>query len=279
MIHKFLQSKVGIWLRKKLEYKNEELENIHNGESCYIFGDGHSIKYYDLSNFNDKIGIACNHFPFHKDFKKTNVKYSVLIEPYYFMPFFDKVVKKRKVQTIFSFNPISFHYRKLIKTHLKIKFFVSLSNYFFLSGKNVHFLYKNILFNKTKADTILCEKFNCDAGVLKRAISLAVYMGFKEIYLVGCDYLFYPRQSGHWYEYGSPIISYKYDKEYIDTFINELKKQKIDFKLIAPYELESNIEIVKYSDLFNKQVVYKENNYLLENSTLNFFAMQKTMNL
>ena len=21
----------------------------------------------DLSNFNDKIGIACNHFPFHKD--------------------------------------------------------------------------------------------------------------------------------------------------------------------------------------------------------------------
>ena len=36
----------------------------------------------DLSNFNDKIGIACNHFPFYKDLKKTNTKYSVLIEPF-----------------------------------------------------------------------------------------------------------------------------------------------------------------------------------------------------
>ena len=70
MIHKFLQSKVGLWIRRKLEYKNNKLENIHDGESCYIFGDGHSIKYYDISNFNDKIGIACNHFPFHKDLKK-----------------------------------------------------------------------------------------------------------------------------------------------------------------------------------------------------------------
>ena len=279
MIHKFLQSKVGILLRKKLEHKNEELENIHKGESCYIFGDGHSIKYYDISNFNDKIGIACNHFPFHKDFKKTNVKYSVLIEPYYFMPFFDRLVKKRKVEANFSFNPISFEYRKLIKSQRDINFFVSLSNYFFLSGKNVHFLYRSILFNKKKAERNICEKFNCDAGVLKRAISLAVYMGFKEIYLVGCDYLFYPRQSGHWYEYGSPIVSYKYDKEYIDTFINELKKQKIIFNLITPYEIKSNINVVTYFELFGFQPKYKENKEILKKATLLTFSKQKTMNL
>ena len=115
MIHNILQSRVGYILRRIIERNNIRIENIHEGESCYIFGDGHSIKYYDLSNFNDKVGIACNHFPFHKDFNKTNTKYAILIEPYYFMPFFDKLILKRKVKSILSLNPISFYYRKMIK--------------------------------------------------------------------------------------------------------------------------------------------------------------------
>ena len=94
-----------------------------------------SIQNYDLDKFNDKIGIACNHFPFHKDFKKTNVKYAILCEPFYFMPFFDSIVKKRKVQTISSLNPISFHYRKIVKTNPGISFFINLSNYLFLEEK------------------------------------------------------------------------------------------------------------------------------------------------
>jgi len=279
MIHKFLKSKAGLWLRKRLEYKNKKLENIHNGESCYIFGDGHSIKYYDISNFNDKIGIACNHFPFHKDFKKTNVKYSVLIEPYYFMPFFDTIFKKRKVESIFSFNPISYNYRKLIKSNKSIIFFVNLSNWLCLRGKNVHFLYKNILSQKKKYDNEICKKFDCDKGVLRRAISLSVYLGFKEINLVGCDYLFYPKQIGHWYEKGQPIIDFKFDKSYIDEFISEVKKEKIIFKLISPDKVKSNIDTITYFELFKKETNYNENIELLSDEAFNFFSKQKTFNL
>ena len=36
MIHKFLKTKVGIWIRRRLEHKNNKFENIHDGESCYI---------------------------------------------------------------------------------------------------------------------------------------------------------------------------------------------------------------------------------------------------
>ena len=150
-----------------------------------------------------------------------------------------------------------------------------------MSGKNVHFLYRTILFNKTKADRTICKKFNCDAGVLKRAISLAVYMSFKEIYLEGCDYLFYPRQSGHCYEYGQPIVSYKYDKEYIDTFINELKKQKIVFNLLSPYKIKSKsyINAITYFELFGLQPKYKENKDIVEKETLLTFSKQRTMKL
>ena len=73
MIHNFLKSLIGQKIRQILESKNFKLEDKHLGEECYIFGDGVSIQHYDLENFNDKIGIACNHFPFHKDFKKTKI--------------------------------------------------------------------------------------------------------------------------------------------------------------------------------------------------------------
>ena len=278
MIHSFLKSKIGLKVRKILEFKNFKLENRHLGEQCYIFGDGHSIKYYDMSNFSDKIGIACNHFPFHKDFKKANVKYSVLIEPYYFMPFFDRIFKKRKVQSIFSFNPISFNYRKLIKSNRSIVFFVNLSNWLFLSGKNVHFLYRNILSKKKKYNNEICKKFDCDKGVLRRAISLAVHLGFKEIYLVGCDYLFSPMLYGHWYEKGGPHEDF-IDENYIQNFIDEVKKLGINFKIVAPYKTDSNIKVETYLDLFNKDVVYRENTELLTKQTIKFLDMQGTMNL
>jgi len=279
MIHSILQSKGGYILRRIIERNNLRIENIHEGESCYIFGDGHSIKYYDLSNFNDKVGIACNHFPFHKDFNKTNTKYAILIEPYYFMPFFDKIILKRKVKSILSLNPISFYYRKMIKKNPKIKFFVSLSNYFFLKSKNLHFLYRDIITKKGSKNNEICKKFNCDKGVLRRAISLAIYLGFKKIYLVGCDYLFYPRQSGHWYEAGKPIIDFKFDRHYIDDFINEATRQGIDFKLVTPFKVDSNVEIITYNELFEKNANYQENTNLLEKGTIEFFSMQNDMKL
>ena len=41
---------------------------IHKGEPGYIFGDGESVKYMDLSLFSEKISIAVSYFQFHKAF-------------------------------------------------------------------------------------------------------------------------------------------------------------------------------------------------------------------
>ena len=114
---------------------------------------------------------------------------------------------------------------------------------------------------------------------MRRAISLAIYLGFKEIYLVGCDYLFYPRQSRHWYEAGKPIIDFKYDRHYIDDFIKEAKKQGIGFKLVTPLKVDSNVETITYNDLFEKNINYQENTDLLEKGTIDFFSMQNSMKL
>ena len=39
-------------------------------------------------------------------------------------------------------------------------------------------------------------------GSLHASISLAIYMGFEEIILVGCDYTHKNSRIGHWYEKG-----------------------------------------------------------------------------
>ena len=279
MIHRFLKSRIGQIVRQMIEHKIFKLENKHFGEECYIFGDGVSIKNYDLENFNDKIGIACNHFPFHKDFKKTKVKYAVLCEPFYFTPFFDTLIKKRKVESIFSFNPISFHYRKIIKDNPEINFFINLSNFMFLTGKNVFYLYKKILSKRDRSNS-LCKEFDCDKGVLRRSISLAQFLGFKTIYLVGCDYLSTPQKYGHWYE--KEINKFNesgVEKSYIHNFIKKLEKSKIKFKLVVPEKVESDFDIITYENLFNKKPLFRENNLLLSEKNMKVFKMQKTMSL
>tara|TARA_B100000579_G_scaffold357369_1_gene313318 strand:- start:489 stop:1325 length:837 start_codon:yes stop_codon:yes gene_type:complete len=278
MIHRFLKTRVGRQIRQILEYKNFKLEDKHKGESCYIFGDGVSIQQYELDNFNDKIGIACNHFPFHKDFKKTNVKYAILSEPFYFMPFFDSLIKKRKVETKFSFNPISFNYRKIVKENPGINFFINLSNYLFFKKPNIFYLYKDILSKRNNLNS-LCKEFDCDKGVLRRAISLAVFLGFKKIYLVGCDYLMIPSRYGHWYEKVSGYRDSKVDESYIDGFIKRLKQNNINFKLVVPERVKSDIDIITYEELFKTKTNFKKNDLLLSEENFKVFKMQNTMKL
>lgn len=83
------------WVNERLipkffHWKLREIEryrNLHIGEECYIWGDGISVKYFDLGLFSDKISIPCSHLPFHKDFHKLNVPYAFYIENLWFYPF------------------------------------------------------------------------------------------------------------------------------------------------------------------------------------------------
>ena len=125
----------------------------------------------------------------------------------------------------------------------------------------------------------MCKEFNCDKGVLRRAISLAVFLGFKTIYLVGCDYLMIPSKFGHWYEKVSGYRDSKVDESYIDGFINKLKENNINFKLVVPEKVESDLEIITYEDLFSVKTNFKKNEVLLSDENMKVFKMQNTMKL
>jgi hypothetical protein len=247
----------------------ECVKNIHQGESCYLFGDGISIKYFDLNKFKDKISIPCGFLFFHNDFNVLNVPYALLIETYYFYPF-TRLNRNSNPPKKISLNKIQQLYRSYIKKRNDIEFFINLSNYPVLFNKNITYLYKDIPDNSLERDFI-SNKFNCYEGSLRAQILLAIYMGFDEVYLVGHDYTFSPAKSHHWYEKGHGVMVPIGD--YNNDFLN-YAKNFINIITVTVNNETSKLDYVRYEDLHGVKAIYKENTEILKPKYLDILATQ-----
>lgn len=191
--------------RKTLE-RNRVFEERHKGESCYLIGNGASIKYFDLERFSDKTVIGCNALFFHREFHKLNVSYYFSGHPFLYYPYWTNPYTGQRVKN--TLGPL---YRRKMQIYNNINYFVSLSNYFGLRTKNTYYLHH---FDKAFENYQACSlsgKFTAMAGALPAMLGIAIHMGFTDITLVGCDYSFYPQAIGHFFE----VDAFK------DSFSNE----------------------------------------------------------
>ncbi len=232
------------------------LKDIHLGQSCYIFGDGISIKYFDLNLFRDKISIPVSYIPYHKDFKLLNTKYCILGEPWYFYPYF----KTTTPPIHWWKNDIQKEYRKLIKNNPDIKFFLNLSNYPVIREKNIFFTFKNFNDKRLPSDFIT-TKLNAFDGSIRSSITLATYLGFKDIYLVGFDYTHNPGKALHWYEKGHGIdINFEdYNKDFFDKM-----RDYVNITTITINSKSNCCNSITYEEFTGKKPNFQENNELLK---------------
>lgn len=184
-------------LVKKVLDRNKKFDGLHKGESCYLFGNGASLKYFDLKNFDDKIVIGCGALFLHRDFKKIDVKYyyggySFFYYPYWINPYSKKINK----------NILGIFYKEKMPCYENVKYFVCLSNYLGIRGDNIYYLHHFSKAFKTYSDSRMDENFTPMASGLAGMLGLALFMGFKDITLVGCDYTFFPQGQGHFYDFG-----------------------------------------------------------------------------
>ena len=75
--------------------RNKKFYNLYKDKECYLFGNGSSIKYIDLSDFADKHSIVINWMFLHKDFKKLNIAADFTLHPYYFSPIYRSPFTKK----------------------------------------------------------------------------------------------------------------------------------------------------------------------------------------
>jgi len=260
--------KILFYTSKPITKKINSLRNTHLGESCYIFGDGISIKWININNFNNKPAFALNNFYFHKDINNLDLRYLVIPEPWFFYPY-NKMPKWSN--KLLWRNKINKMHKDIIKKN-KITTFVSLSNYpILLLNKNVFYLFKIISDNKFYfQNDCIKENINPFAGSFTTAITIAIYMGFNEVLLIGCDYTHALSRKKHWYEKGFGIIE-KNDNLYNKKFL-EIVKKHIIIKTLTIENDSKLVESTTYTQYTGAEPKFRENNELANKETLELLA-------
>ena len=244
--------------------KIHRYKNIHHGESCYLIGDGVSIKWFNLKNFSDKISISISLIPFHKEFNLLNVKYLLLIEPFWFYPsFWTKNITKSS-----SMPYIQKAYRNIIKENQEKIFFINLSNYPAIRSDNLIYLYRGIK-DERLSENFISNLTNCTQSSLTASILIAIYLGFDHCYLVGCDYTHKPSRSLHFYEKGQGVFYEQH--EYLQDFF-EIAKEFIDITTITLDGTSDFINAVTYKEHTGIDPFFKENTELIDERYLKVLA-------
>jgi len=240
--------------------KIHRLKDIHKGEECYFFGNGISLKWFDLNAFSDKISIGSSVLPFHNSINEINLKYIMLTEPFWFYPH----IYTKYFSTSVSQPHLSRAYRKIVRDNQDIDFFFNLSNFPVIRSSNINFLFREIL-DERLPDNFLSKQIDCFTGSLRMATLMAVYMGFKHLYLVGCDYTHLPSRSKHWYEKGQGVFKdhLNYEKEFF-----HIAKDSINITTITLDGESEFLDSMTYKEFTGLNPSYQENNQIIDDSYL-----------
>lgn len=243
------------YLARSTLAKIHRFKDVHRGESCYLIGDGVSVKWFDLAAFNDKLAIPCGFAPFHNEFDKLNVKYLLLAEPWWFYPTYWTTSPPKKIIR----NHVQKEYRGIIKQHSDKEFFLNLSHAPVLRQKNITYLFRDIYDGRLPEDFIT-RRIDAFHGSLRASILLAIYLGFDHCYLVGYDYTHVPSRSWHWYENGRGVFveQPEYQKEFF-----QIAKEFIDITTITLDGASDFINSVTYQAHTGREPAYRENTELV----------------
>jgi hypothetical protein len=158
---------------------NEKFKNVHTKDRCYILGSGPSIKTQDLTGLRNEIVMTQNHFHSHKDIDLLNPAYHVVVPKFHPKEYENdwiswiKGMEDKLPKTTDFF--LGLNTKPLIEQQTGLA-----DRSYYISPGNHSVVMKNAKVDLTK--TIM----NIPT-VITQCISIALYMGFKEIYLSGFD--------------------------------------------------------------------------------------------
>jgi hypothetical protein len=210
-------------LHRPVVRKNLQLKGLHKGETCLIFGNGGSLKYFDLSVLPNHPAICTANSLVDKRLTNVNVRYWVVpdsyaLYPLRFIPSFGR----------FVWNTTLTIKKKIISENKHVRLICSLTNFysFFTKGKKA--IYFHHFGDRGSSNYDLAGSFSTCAGSLDIMLGLARYMGFSKVILFGCDYLGSPKLEGHFYSDSVPHYG-KDDPQYVER----IKKAVGDLEVLV----------------------------------------------
>lgn len=265
------KNKVLYTLSKKILARNRQFKDKHKGESCYIFGNGVSLKGMDLGKFSDKISIGCNSLFLHRDFDKLDCRYYQIPPPFFFFSYWPYHSGLQK-------NYIGLLYREKVRSLTNVNFFTSLANCLNMRGSHIYYTHH---FGNKNWDLKQCEMdsvFSFMQGSTYAMIGTAIYMGFESATLVGVDYTFTPRLNAHFFEKGHGYETYVKDV-YCGSLFDACQK-RIKLTTIVPEGMKSDLlDYVTYSKYTGDLSNYRENTNIVKAEYLDRLNRQGCYNI
>jgi hypothetical protein len=195
---------------QRLLTPNRELLSRHpQPRRCFIIANGPSIKSQDLTLLRDETTLVVNSFHFHPDYARIRPTYHVVVDPLHVADRPNTLAWLRELEKM-----------ETPTTHI-----------FPVEGEALFRKYG--LFKNKDFRYVLLSDQRCGSGSVKAdlarpvsgvqcvsvaAILVACYLGFQEIYLLGCDHdwLAHPTVDTHFYDsnphYPDTMSTYTYEK-------------------------------------------------------------------
>lgn len=164
--------------------RNAEFKDKHEGERCFILGNAPSIREQDLSLLENEVVMTVNQAARMKDFGKLKTNYHFFMDANFFRldlsdsgdrEIFETMKKIRTEDNnpicFFTWGGYEFAQKNQLDGWLDMRYIVFPLEFY--DGYNFPIDF-----------TRLVPGFST---VVQMAIYMAIYMGFKEIYLLGCD--------------------------------------------------------------------------------------------
>jgi hypothetical protein len=159
--------------------KNTACRNVHQHQRCFILATGPSIKEQDLAGLKDEICIAVSNFYLHPDFETIQPAY------YCLAPWHPPHDPQNYVQLV----------DQVLARSVKANLYLGLSDFEKTQDRDQPQISRLRYLNLCQsADTMVGAPLDLTAHLMApqsvtiMALQVAVYMGFKEIYLLGVDH-------------------------------------------------------------------------------------------
>ncbi len=168
---------------KEKIYSNKKFENMHNGKRCFILGNGPSLKNVDFSLLSDEVVFSVNNFCKIENYKNAKTNYHFWMDGAFF---------ELRDDMKFDMEDVMKNYNSISKENAEC--FVPISALEFIKknkidqNTKINYLMVGEIFEKYSLSYFdLCSITPAFTTVVQYCIMTAIYMGFKEIYLLGCD--------------------------------------------------------------------------------------------
>lgn len=230
LVYKELKAKIKYRKYNKFAKRNVELIKYKTSDTVYVCGNGPSLKKIDFDELNGDTIVLNDFWRIASNYKKQPTYYMVNDEAYALPSL------KERMMGVLNCNPQ--------KPHI---FAVNLG---FAMDRNYKDCNTNVYYFNPIGRTFK-PNYNIDFtkcthyvwNVVSSAIQLALYLGYKEIYLLGCDYsLFASLHLQHFYdkegEKGKHISTNMRDVLFKYSFTTHLHYQ------IAEYAKRHDVKIV-----------------------------------